>query len=64
MLQKFPYYAPIMLRAVPLCSKYAGTYNLTVDCSIKIFIAFNECSIGVFYLGGDCSIKVYRPFLL
>ena len=59
MLQKSPYYAPVMLRAVSLCRKHAST----ILQLIREFNYVNECSIGVFYLNGDCSIKVYRSFL-
>ena len=55
------YYAPIMLKAVPLCPNHASTI-LELNAQLEYFICDYECSIGVFYLGGDCSIRVYRSF--
>ena len=37
MLQKSPYYAPIMLRAVPLCPKHASTI-LQLNAQLEYFI--------------------------
>jgi len=44
MLKKSPYCAPIMLRAVPLCLKHAGTI-LQLNTQLEYI---NECSIRVF----------------
>ena len=63
MLQKSPYYGPIMLRAVSLCPKHASIILQLIECSIRVFNYLNECFIGVFYLSGNCSIRVYRSFL-
>ena len=38
MLQKSPYYAPIMLRAVPLCPIHASTI-LQLNAQLEYFIA-------------------------
>jgi len=38
MLQKSPYYAPIMFRAVPLCPKHASTI-LQLNARLEYFIA-------------------------
>jgi len=46
MLQKSPYYAPIMFRAVPLCPKHASTI-LQLNTQLEYI---NECSIKVFIL--------------
>ena len=38
MLQKSPYYAPIMLIAIPLCPKHASTI-LQLNAQLEYFIA-------------------------
>jgi len=50
MLQKSPYYPPIMLRAIPLCPKHASTI-LQLNFPSRVFYCINECSIGVFTYG-------------
>ena len=46
MLQKSPYYAPIMLRAVPLCPKHASTIlqlNTQLEYIITLMNVLLEC---------------------
>ena len=47
MLQKSPYYAPIILRAVPLCPKHASTI-LQLNAQLKYFIALTNVLLECF----------------
>ena len=53
-------YAPIMLRAVPLCPKHASTI-LQLNAQLQYFITLVDVLLECFT--GDCSIRVYRSFL-
>ena len=46
MLQISPYYAPIMLRAIPLCPKHASTilqWNAQLEYFITLMNVLLEC---------------------
>jgi len=47
MLQESPYYAPIILRAIPLYPKHASTI-LQLNVQLEYFYYINECSVDVF----------------